>query len=151
MSVLGFRSFRSLPTRGRDELRGRSLGKGAPGQSTALHLRGRRLAPTSLRCSVLQPAAELASLTAFAALRQWRRVSPRCALARAAASPVLLGAPQARRGLPGRDAKALKPSAHAAWRDAKALVKDETPERQGIAWAALHAPQAPQSEVEQMT
>ncbi len=49
----------------------------------------------------MQPAAELASLTAFAALRQWRRVSLRSALARAAASPVLLGAPQARRRLSG--------------------------------------------------
>jgi hypothetical protein len=107
---------------------GEQRGKGVPGQSTALHLRGRRVAPTALAlqaaparasrplarrsrstgspasglaCSVLQPAAELAALTAFAALRQWRRVSSRSALARAAASPVLLGAPQARRGLPG--------------------------------------------------
>jgi hypothetical protein len=134
---------------------GGSCGKGAPGQSTALHLRGRRVAPTALAlqaaparasrplarrsrstgspasglaCSVLQPAAELASLTAFAALRQWRRVSSRSALTRAAASAGLagragrgrpavrkaqavprtacvpahlLGAAQARRGLPG--------------------------------------------------
>ncbi len=103
-------------------------GKGMPGQSTALLLRGRRCTQTSLAlqlapalasrplarrsrsagspasglaCSVLQPAAELAPLTAFAALRQWRRVSLRSALARAAASPVLLDAPQARRGLSG--------------------------------------------------
>ncbi len=74
-------------------------GKGVPGQATARPLRGRRFAPTALRCSVLQPAAELASLTTFAALRQWRRVSLRSALSRATASPVLLGAPQARRGL----------------------------------------------------
>ncbi len=76
-------------------------GKGVSGQPTARPLRGRRFAPTSLRCSVLQPAAELASLTSFAALKQWRRVSLRSALARAAASPVLLGAPQARRWLSG--------------------------------------------------
>ena len=78
-----------------------SRGKGVPRQSTALRLRGRRFAPTSLRCSVLQPADELASLTSFVALKQCRRVSLRSALARAAASPVLLGAPQARRGLSG--------------------------------------------------
>ncbi len=130
-------------------------GKGVPGQATARPLRGRHCTPTSLAlqaapalasrplarrsrstgspasglaCSVLQPAAELASLTAFAALRQWRRVSLRSALARAAASPGLagragpggpavrkaqavprtacvpahlLGAPQGRRGLSG--------------------------------------------------
>jgi len=76
-------------------------GKGVPGQSTALHLRGRRCAPTSLRCSAAWPAAELASLTSFAALRQWRRVSLQSALARAATRPALLGASQARRGLSG--------------------------------------------------
>ncbi len=70
-------------------------GKGAPGQAAARPLRGRRCAPTALRCSVLQPAAELASL------KQWWRVSLQSALARAAASPSLLGAPQARRDLPG--------------------------------------------------
>ncbi len=103
-------------------------GKGAPGQSTALHLRGQRCALTALAlqaapalasrplarrsrstgspasgpaCSVLQPAAELASFASLTALGQWRRVSSRSALARAAASPALLGAPQARRGLSG--------------------------------------------------
>ncbi len=93
------RSSVSLPRIRRRTEHASARGKGLPGQSTALLLRGRRCAPTSLRCSVLQPAAELASLTSFAALRQWRRVSLRSALARAAASPVLLGAPQARRGL----------------------------------------------------
>ncbi len=136
---------------------GSRCGKGMPGQSTALHLRGRRFAPTALAlqaapalasrplarrsrstgspasglaCSVLPPAAELASLTSFAALGQWWRVSLRSAPARAAASPGLagragpggpavrkaqaaprtacvrahlLGAPQARRGLSGRN------------------------------------------------
>ncbi len=80
---------------------GSSSGKGLPGQSTALHLRGRRCAPTSLRCSAVWHAAELASLTAFAALRQWRRVSLRSALTRAATRHPLLGAPQARRSLSG--------------------------------------------------
>jgi len=76
-------------------------GKDVPGQSTGLHLRGRRCAPTSLRCSAAWPAAELAALTSFAALRQWRRVSLQSALARAATRPPLLGASQARRGLSG--------------------------------------------------
>ena len=70
-------------------------GKGLPGQSTALLLRGRRCAPTSLRCSAAWPAVELA------ALRQWRRVSLRGALTHAATRPALLGAAQARRGLSG--------------------------------------------------
>ena len=78
-----------------------SSGKGAPGQSTTRPLRGRRVAPTSLRCSAGWPAAELASLTAFAALEQWRRVRSRSALARAATHPALLGAAQAHRGLSG--------------------------------------------------
>ncbi len=78
---------------------GSRRGKGVPGQSSSRPLRGRRGAPTSLRCSAVWPAAELASLTSFAALRQWRRVSLRCALARAATRPALLGAPQARSGL----------------------------------------------------
>jgi len=76
-------------------------GEGVPGQSATLLLRGRRCAPPSLRCSAAWPAAELASLTSFAALKQWRRVSSRSALARAATQPALLGAPQARRGLSG--------------------------------------------------
>ncbi len=79
--------------------RASSRDKSVPGQATARPLRSRRCAPTALRCSALQPATELASLTPFATLKQWRRVSSRSALARAAASPVLLGAPQARRGL----------------------------------------------------
>ncbi len=90
--------------------------KVVPGQATALHLRGRRFAPTALRCSVLQPAAELASL------RQWRRVSSRSALARAAASPVLLGAPQARRGLSG----------HAFAGNAVVRGEREEPSRQAV-------------------
>ncbi len=95
-----------------------SRGKGLPAQSTALHLRGRRCTPTSLAMqaapalasrplarrsrstgspasglagSVWPPAAELASLTSFAALGQWWRVSLRSAPARAAASPGLAG------------------------------------------------------------
>ncbi len=151
-AVRGCVAMAQVPKR---TLRGRSRGKGVPGQSTALHLRGRHCVPTSLAlqaapalgsrpltrrsrsagsaasglaCSVLQPAAELTSLTSFAAFKQSRRVSLRGALARAAASPGLagragpggpavrkaqavprtacvhahlLGAPQARRGLSG--------------------------------------------------
>ena len=51
-----------------------------------------RCAKGSLRCSVSWPVAKLASLTAFAALGQSRRVRSRSALARAATSPALLGA-----------------------------------------------------------
>ena len=80
---------------------GGSSGKGVPRQAKARPLRDRRCAPTSLRCSAVWPAAELASLTAFAALRQWRRVSLRSALTRAATRPALLGAPQARLSLSG--------------------------------------------------
>jgi len=42
--------------------------------------RGRRVAPTALRFSARGRVAELASLTAFVALKQLRRVSPRSAL-----------------------------------------------------------------------
>jgi len=51
-----------------------------------------RCAKGPLWCSVSWPVAKLASLTAFAALGQSRRVSARCALVRAATSPALLGA-----------------------------------------------------------
>ena len=77
-------------------------GKGAPGQSAALRFRGRRKAPTALRCSATWPVAQLTSLTAFAAFKQSRRVRHASALARAATRPALLGAPQARRELSGR-------------------------------------------------
>jgi hypothetical protein len=55
-----FGVWRGKGVRGRATARrpwafGSSRGKGAPGQSTALHLRGRRVAPTALRCSVSWP------------------------------------------------------------------------------------------------
>ena len=106
LSAMGFggRALRNSSGKGAPGQPGDGLrGKGVPGRATALLLRVRRCAPTSLRCSAVWPAAELASRTSFAALRQWRRVSSRCALARAATRPVLLGASQARRG-PSRHA-----------------------------------------------
>jgi len=50
-------------------------GKGAPGQSAALQRDSRRCAPTPLRYSGPWPVAQLAALTAFAALEQARRDS----------------------------------------------------------------------------
>ena len=51
-----------------------------------------RCAKGSLRCSVSWPVAKLASFAALTPLGQSRRVRTRCALARAATSPALLGA-----------------------------------------------------------
>jgi hypothetical protein len=65
---------------------------------------GRRCAPTALCCSVPRPAAKLAARAALAPLRQLPRVSSRSALARAAASPALLGAAHS---LPGPPARSL--------------------------------------------
>ncbi len=74
-------------------------GKGMPGQATALHLRGRRVAPTALRCSGSRPRRS----THFAHCVRYVQTNPMGQFtkraARAATSPVLLGAPQARRGL----------------------------------------------------
>jgi hypothetical protein len=99
-----------------------------PGQSTALHLRGRRVAPTALRCSVLRPrrsthcahcvrsvqtiatgqiskrAARAATSPGLAGRAGRGRPAVREAQAvpRTACVPAhLLGAAQARRGLPG--------------------------------------------------
>ena len=103
-------------------------GKGAPGQSTALHLRGRRVAPTALRCSVSRPrrsthcahcvrsvqtiatgqitkrAARAATSPGLAGRAGRGRPAVRKAQAvpRTACVPAhLLGAAQARRGPPG--------------------------------------------------
>jgi hypothetical protein len=105
-----------------------SSGKGAPGQSTALHLRGRRCALTALRCSVSRPrysthcahcvrsvqtiatgqitkrAARAATSPGLAGRAGRGRPAVRKAQAvpRTACVPAhLLGAAQARRGLPG--------------------------------------------------
>ena len=80
----------------------RLSGKGACGQSVALHGGGRRCAPTPLRCSVAWPAAELASFASLTALRQPRRVRWTMRAARAATRPALLGASEARHELPAR-------------------------------------------------
>lgn len=76
--------------RGKD-VSGSPIGKGAPGRSTALRLRGRRVAPTSLRCTEAWPAARLAAFASLNALRQWRRVRHTSSLTRAATRPRLAG------------------------------------------------------------
>src|SRR5262245_19544056 len=78
-------------------VRSEERGKAAGGCAPALVCCGRPGGPTPLRCSAAWPAEKLASLTAFAALEQSRRVrngSARCA--RAATSPALLSATQCR-------------------------------------------------------
>ena len=76
--------------RGKD-VSGSPIGKGAPGRSTALRLRGRRVAPTSLRCTEAWPAARLAAFASLNALRQSRRVRHTSSLTRAATRPRLAG------------------------------------------------------------
>ena len=77
-------------------------GKGACGQAGALRWSGRRCATTALRCSVSWPVAELTALTAFAAFKQAATSQITMRAARAATSPPLLGAPEARSSLPAR-------------------------------------------------
>src|SRR5882672_9368498 len=67
-------------------------GNAAGGYAPALECGGRPFGPTPLRYSVSWPVAKLASLTAFVALEQSRRVRRRCALTRAATSPAFLSA-----------------------------------------------------------
>ena len=80
----------------------RRRGKGASGQAAARRWSGRRFAPTPLRCSVSWPRRR----THFAHFVRCVQTSATSQLtlraAREATSPVLLGAPQARRGLPER-------------------------------------------------
>jgi len=77
-------------------------GKVASGQAAALRWSGRRGAPTALRCSVSRPRRRTRCVRCAlyaqtpATSQLWMRA------ARAAASPALLGAPEARRDLPGR-------------------------------------------------
>ena len=77
-------------------------GKGACGQAGALRWSGRRCATTALRCSVSWPVAELTALTSFATFKQAATSQLTKRAARAATSPVLLVAPEARRNLPAR-------------------------------------------------
>ena len=77
-------------------------GKGACGQAYALRWSGRRCATTALRCSVSWPCrrtrfVRYAHCTQTAATSQTTTRA-----AREATSPVLLGAPEALRNLPGR-------------------------------------------------
>ena len=74
--------------------------KGACGQAAALRFGGRRCASTALRCAVSWPVAKLTALTAFAAFKQAATSQSTKRAARAATSPALLGAPQARCDLP---------------------------------------------------
>ena len=75
-------------------------GKAESGQAAALRWSGRRCAPTPLRCSVPWPVAQLTALTSFAAFKQAATSQSTKRAARAATSPALLGAPQARCVLP---------------------------------------------------
>ena len=77
-------------------------GKGACGQASVLRWSGRRCATTALRCSVSWPVAELTALSSFAAFKQAATSQITMRAARAATSPVLLGAPEARSSLPAR-------------------------------------------------
>ena len=77
-------------------------GKGACGQAYALRWSGLRFAQTSLRCSVSWPVAELTALSSFAAFKQAATSQITMRAARAATSPALLGAPEARSSLPAR-------------------------------------------------
>ena len=88
-------------------------GKATAGRPGAPRSDGLRCAPTALRFSVPRPAAELASLTSFAALGRRPRVSLGCALARAASGPAMLGV------LNGRPRPARRRLAVAAWRMGK--------------------------------
>ena len=91
---------RSLLSRGRFRCHGRR-GKGVSGQATALHWSGLRCAPTPLRCSVSRPR-RITRFVRYAHCTQTNATSQMTMRApRAATSPVLLGAPEARCGLPG--------------------------------------------------
>jgi hypothetical protein len=59
-------------------------------------------ATTALRCAVSWPVAKLTALTSFASFKQTATSQTTKRAARAATSPVLLGASQARRNLPAR-------------------------------------------------
>jgi hypothetical protein len=77
-------------------------GKGACGQAATLHWSGLRFAATALRCSVSWPRRRTHSAR-FALFAQTTATSQTTKRAsRAATSPALLGAPEARRNLPAR-------------------------------------------------
>ena len=76
--------------------------KGASGQAAALHWSGRRVRQLPCDARSRGPVAELTSLTAFDFVQTAATSQMTMRAARAATSPVLLGAPEARCDLPGR-------------------------------------------------
>ena len=77
-------------------------GKGAPGQATALRLGGRRCAPTPLRCSGSWPRRRTHFAPCGRCVQTTATSQKTMRAARAATSPALLGASEARLRLPGR-------------------------------------------------
>ena len=86
-----FRPFADLETSGSRSVGGAAR-QAAPGGGSCWG--GRRCAPTPLCCSAWGRAAELAAFAALSPLKQTRRVSFGCALARADPRPALLAAPE---------------------------------------------------------
>ncbi len=79
---------------------GGRCGKGGPGQAAALRLGGRRRAPTSLRCAVSWLRRGTHSVRYARSVQTTATSQTTMRAARAATSPVLLGASEARRRLP---------------------------------------------------
>ena len=125
-------AFGPLRTYASDRHRGqRRRGKGASGQAGALHWSGLRFAPASLRCSVSRPRRRTRCVR-FAHYAQTTATSQSTIrAARGATSPALLGAPQARSGLPGRAFAAA--SWVCATRNASATARQAVPGR-GDLW-----------------
>lgn len=108
--------------------RGFGIGDLAKGAGASRVGSGRRFtgavdadASTALRCSTGRAAAQLASLTSFAPLRQARRVRSGSARGALPVRPALLGAPEARRPAPTR----LAPTPFAAPVVAGGMTPDE--------------------------
>ena len=79
---------------------GGRCGKGGPGQAAALRLGGRRRAPTSLRCAVSWLRRGTHSVRYARSVQTTATSQTTMRAARAATSPVLLGASEASRRLP---------------------------------------------------
>ena len=77
-------------------------GKGAHGQAYALRWSGRRCATTALRCSVSWPCRRTRSVRCAHCTQTAATSQITMRAARAATSPALLGAPEARSSLPAR-------------------------------------------------
>ena len=93
----GFGSLPSLATR---LVRDGRRGKAGSGQAAALRWSGRRCAPTALRCSVSWPRRRTHCAHFVRCVQTTATSQSLMRAARAATSPALLGAPQARCGLP---------------------------------------------------